>query len=63
MEEMRKEGAAAINFELENMSWDNLKRKRAFYCGVPLTLKEEWAGPKELMPFHKVPDVLPIKPR
>ena len=48
---------------MEQIAWENLRRKRAFYSGVPMTLKEEFEGPNELKGFKKVPDVLPIKPK
>ena len=59
----RNKGQSEIRFNMEQIHWENLRRKRAFYSGVPMSLKEEWEGPNELKGFKKVPDVLPIKPK
>lgn len=59
----RNKGASQIRFNLEQIAWDNLRRKKAFYAGVPMAMREEWEGPNELKSFKKVPDVLPIKPK
>lgn len=57
------QGSSIINFELPSLEWKNLRRKRAFYSGVPLVLKSEYEAPDKLLDFNKLPDVLPIKPR
>ena len=59
----RNKGSSAIRFNLEQIHWGHLRRKKAFYSGVPMTMKEEWENPDELKSFAKVPDVLPIKPK
>jgi len=61
--EARDEGSTIVSFELAAVDWNNLRRKRAFHQGVPMTLKEEWAAPEVLLDFQKVPDVLPLRPR
>ena len=55
-------GTMSISYELNDVNFDHLRRKRAFIKGVNLQLSEEY-DKEELLGFGGLPDVLPMKPR
>lgn len=57
-----RSGTETIAFKYEDIKFDKIRRKRAFYQGVSINLNEEFED-KELMNFNYDPDILPIKPK
>jgi len=57
-----RSGTETIAFKYDDIKFDKIRRKRAFYQGVPINLNEEFED-KELMNFNYDPDILPIKPK
>ena len=60
--EAERKGNYAISFEMDKMNFDHLRRKRAFFSGVPIQLQEEM-DKGALIGFSNLPDILPIKPK
>lgn len=58
-----RNGTEQIAFKYDDIKFDKIRRKRAFYQGVPINLNEEFEDSKELMNFNYDPDILPIKPK
>ena len=61
--QIRATGSSQINFKIEKMNFDVLRRKRAFYTGIDIQLKPEFGETKELLGWAQMPDVLPVKPK
>ena len=61
--EDRRKGNYAISFELSDVNFDHLRRKRAFYRGVNIELEEEKTEKGDLISFSDLPDLLPVKPK
>ena len=60
-EEDRK-GSAPVAYDIDDINFDYLRRKRAFIQGVDITLQEEF-DKEQLLGFDSVPDLLPIVPK
>ena len=54
-----RENAVPIPFELSEVNFDHLRRKRAFYKGVDIQLTQ--AADKEVSGFTDLPDIIPVK--
>ena len=54
-----------IDFPLEEINFNNLRRKRAFLSEVSIELPPEFvdAKKKKLLNFKGLPDILPIRPK
>jgi len=61
LEEQRK-GNYAISYEVQDLNFDHLRRKRAFVQGVNIQLEEE-KNKEELIAFDNLPDILPLVPK
>ena len=63
--DQERDAANIISFDLQQIAWNHLERKRAFYSGVPMVMKEKWSDEEfqTLEGFKQLPDVLPIRPR
>lgn len=61
--ENQRRGNYAISFEVNDMNFDHLRRKRAFIKGVNIALEEEKTDKGDLLSFSDLPDLLPIKPK
>ena len=48
-----------INFNIDEITFDSLRKKRAFHSGVNMRLSEEYKS----VDFSELPDVLPIQPK
>jgi len=62
LDEQRK-GNYAISFEMSDVNFDHLRRKRAFLSGVNIQLEEEKTDKGDILAFNNLPDLLPIKPK
>ena len=61
LEEQRK-GNYSISYEISDLNFDHLRRKRAFISGVNIQLEEE-KNKEELVGFQDLPDILPLVPK
>lgn len=61
--EDRRRGNYAISYEMSDVNFDHLRRKRAFYKGVNIELEEEKTEKGDLVSFSDLPDLLPIRPK
>jgi len=52
----------AVSFDLSDIRFDHLRRKRAFLKGKNIELVEEF-DKEVLVGFDNLPDLLPIKPK
>ena len=57
---MKKSGKKPIAFDITEMNFEHLRRKRAFYNGVNIQLEEEKDKDK-VLDFTDLPDILPVK--
>ena len=62
LEEQRK-GNYSISYDLTDVNFGHLRRKRAFYKGVNIQMGQEMTDKGELISFSDVPDILPMKPK
>lgn len=60
--EALRTGNMDISYDLKEVNFDQLRRKRAFYKGVNIQLLEEM-NKEELIDFTNAPDILPMRPR
>ena len=59
--EAQRRGNYAISYELNDLNFEHLRRKRAFLSGVNLKLDQEF-DKEQLIGFQNLPDIVPIKP-
>lgn len=62
LDEGRKE-KFSVSYELDDVNFDHLRRKRAFISGVNIQLEEEKTDKGDILAFNDLPDLLPIKPK
>ena len=55
-------GSMCVSYDLFDVNFDHLRRKRAFVKGVDIRIREEMDKEK-LMGFANLPDIVPIKPK
>ena len=55
-----RKGSKLISYDLADINFDQLRRKRAYYKGVNIQLGEEM-DKGQLVGFSDLPDLLPIK--
>ena len=58
--ELKKTGKKPIAFDITELNFEHLRRKRAFYNGVNIQLEEEKDKDK-VLDFTDLPDILPVK--
>lgn len=51
-----------MSFEISDINFDHLRRKRAFLKGINIQLDEEF-DKDELVGFNALPDLLPVVPK
>ena len=59
--ELLRVGTQQISYQLSEVNFDHLRRKRAFIKGINLQLSEEY-DKEVLLGFGDLPDILPLKP-
>ena len=58
--EKDRTGLTSISFDINEINFDHLRKKRAFYKGVNIGLNEA-ADKQEVIDFTDLPDILPLK--
>ena len=58
--EKSRTGLTPITFDITEMNFDHLRRKRAFYKNVDIQMLEE-KDKEEIIEFTDLPDILPVK--
>lgn len=60
--ETDRKGNFSISYEMDDINFDHLRRKRAFFQGVNIELQQEF-DKEQLIGFSDLPDVLPVRPK
>ena len=61
--ETQRKGNYRIAYEMENINFEHLRRKRAFVKGINIQVEEEKTDKGQTLGFDTLPDLLPIKPK
>ena len=60
--EKDRKGSQTIDYRVDDINFDHLRRKRAFIKGKNIQLAEEF-DKEELVGFDNIPDLLPVIPK
>ena len=60
--EAERKGSYPVSFELDDLNFDHIRRKRAWLKGVNIKIQEEF-DKEQLVGFDQLPDLLPLMPK